>query len=109
MVYEAIKMAFSLTRLYKLSAKTGSHDPLQKTDLCKHIRSLKKQTYVQTQGQQLFYIAFRLYGDQELWPILAELNDIINPFIVPERIYIIPPNDLRGILQNFDYNGRRST
>lgn len=99
-------MSFSLTQLYKLDARTGCHDPLQPTDLCLWVRAFPRKTFIQTQGQQLYYIAFRLYRDQELWPIIAELNDIINPFIVPDRIYIIPPNELKAALQGHDYSGR---
>ncbi len=53
-------------------------------------------------GGNLFQLASQYYGDQEQWVVIANANNITDPFIVGEKTLIIPPwngNDTGGILQ----------
>lgn len=103
-------MSFSLSRMYALDPRTGSHDPLRPSEFCLWIRRYKKRTYVDVPtGLNLAYIAHRLYGDTEMWVILSELNTLIDPFKLPARIFIIPLPELNENLSRFDSNGRKTS
>lgn len=97
-------MSFNLNLLYAFDVRTNTHDALRKTELCKRIREFPKKLFVNSEGRTFSYIAYRLYGDQEFWPVLCELNDVIDPFIVPDVLYIIPDTDLKDMISK--YGGR---
>jgi len=73
-------------------------DTLVSKEVYDEILSYPKDNTVFTENKGLEVIAYYLYGDVDLWQVLAVYNGITDPMVVPEEVYVIPKDDLFEIL-----------
>lgn len=78
---------------YPIDLTTGMPNPRKNLVSLLELKAYPKKDSVKSEGRTLESIAFSIYGDTGLWPLLAEYNNIINPLHVPEDIYF-PPKEL---------------
>lgn len=57
-----------------------------------HREDLEDKAYIVRQGDTLTSIAFKFYGEPLNWFIIADVNNIQNPFILEMGKSIIIPN-----------------
>lgn len=85
-------------RLYNIDIVTGIADTLTPTNLMKSIKAYPKRYIIRTGGKSLDYLSNQLYGSVEYWIVLAEYNNIVNPYVVPDAIYYIPDKELQRLI-----------
>ena len=54
------------------------------------------RAYEVREGDTWVSLSFKIYGDSALWWVLAEYNDVVDPFaeLVPGTTLVIPSNDV---------------
>lgn len=72
-------------------------------------KSYAVQTYTMKEGDTLWDLAAKFYGDPRLYPIFLEVNDITNPRRIPTGKVIIVPsyNELKKIQNEPDPQKRK--
>lgn len=58
----------------------------------KHIDDIEDKAYTIIEGDELTSISFRFYGVPTYWYIIADVNNILNPFDLTVGDNIIIPN-----------------
>lgn len=90
---------FSIESLAKYDFDLDIVDTLASRHLrLNKIKTIEKDKYVESNGRTLSYIAYDIYGDVNYWTLLAIYNDIVDPFIVPSKIYYPSIEEIRMAL-----------
>lgn len=87
-----------LDDLYEFNFLYSIHDIINRTELYNIIREYPKTYWVNSHFKRLDILSYEIYDSVDKWLILAVYNEIIDPFIIPERIFFIPKNDLIQML-----------
>lgn len=87
-----------LSTLFSFDFGLNIHDTAYKTEIYKAIMAVPKTKWVQTNGKRIEMLAYEIYKDVNKWSLLAIFNDIVDPFVLPERLYFIPKEELSKIL-----------
>lgn len=69
---------------------TGLSDMFILNEKAEKALEAPKEIKINVDGKTLDYIAYEEYGDTRPWRLLAEFNEIVNPYYLPEEIYVIP-------------------
>lgn len=73
-----------------LNLTNGQEDPRRKTKEAYDIlQTPKTSNFIYSKGRTLENISKAIYADEKYWEALAEYNGIVNPFSVPEKVYIL--------------------
>ena len=88
----------NLESLYYVDITTGLRDVINKTPAMQALLSYPRNYSYITRGRSLDNISYNLYNTTDLWEFLAEYNNIVNPYEVPDYINIVPLNAILDIL-----------
>jgi len=63
-------------------------------------KNLKKDKLLElhTKGKSIELISYELYNSTDYWFLLLYLNDLINPYFLPDQIFVFSKKDLSIIL-----------
>ncbi len=59
---------------------------------------IKDKYRVNEYNKFLPYLAYKAYDDSKLWYLLAEANDIINPFNYDKEVLLVPTEEFKDLL-----------
>lgn len=88
----------NLDLLFAYNFKYNIHDSISKSKIYDQIKKFPKTRWVASTNKRLESIAYDIYKDTNMWLILAIYNDIVDPFVMPEKVYFIPKSDIGKIL-----------
>jgi hypothetical protein len=83
-----------LFNLYKFNFQENIFDSLLKTDKLEEFLKIEKKLWVYTHGENIEYLAYRIYGDVNFWVLLCIYNDIVDPLVVPNKLYFVDRTDI---------------
>jgi len=88
----------NLSTFFQFSLKLNIHDSLITTQAYKKLMKFPRTTWVSSTNTNLPYLAYDLYQDYDSWMALALYNNIVDPLVLPPKIYFIPQSELYAIL-----------
>lgn len=81
---------YDLENYLEINKDTGLYDYLPNGGFIDKLKALTFKNKIEVSQRELDEIALDIYGNEELWWVIAIYNDIINPTILETSILYVP-------------------